>query len=357
MQVKKLVTIICLFCLLSAGPAFALSGDVVREGMNAAAITMVGGCETALAGNVTSYTTTAGIAGSGTDFTIFDPGDTMCINGTAYTISAVGSATALTLTTAPSSAGTYSVLYDASPFTYSTGDGESRFSINKSGQFDGIIANAVTADTAIAAGDSLTLTGGGVYALLGSDGAGGYTAVTMSSNPQVADGKHGQVIIIMGRSDTYTITFVDGSGLALADDRDITLGKGNLLYLMYNATDDIWYEISRSDPIPNMTSDTAIAAGDSLTLTVGSGTYALVGSDGSSYTEVTMSSNPQIADGYNNQEITLMGRDDTNTVTFVDGSGLALAGGANMALGKGDVLTLIYHKVDDIWYEKTRSAN
>lgn len=77
-------------------------------------------------------------------------------------------------------------------------------------------------------------------------------AVTLTSTPTIADGADGQVVYIQGDHDTNTLTLQDegnlaNSGLALQGGVDFTLGKGDILTLTYDAGDDKWYEISRSD--------------------------------------------------------------------------------------------------------------
>jgi len=78
------------------------------------------------------------------------------------------------------------------------------------------------------------------------EGSGG--AVDISADPQIADGVDGQVIILQGTSDTNTVKFDDGTGLALSGGVSFTMGVGDTLQLMYAVgTPGIWYEISRSD--------------------------------------------------------------------------------------------------------------
>jgi len=77
---------------------------------------------------------------------------------------------------------------------------------------------------------------------------------------------------------------------------------------------------------------------------------------------VTVISTPNISDAFDGTELLIQGDSDSNTVTFQDesslsNSGLALAGGANCTLGKGDVLHLIYDSGDNKWYEVSRSNN
>ncbi|MCE2929078.1 MAG: hypothetical protein LW817_05565 [Candidatus Caenarcaniphilales bacterium] len=77
--------------------------------------------------------------------------------------------------------------------------------------------------------------------------AGNAGAVDLSSNPQIADGTHGQVIIIKGTSNTNTVTLDDGTGFSLNNGLNVVLGNRDTLTLMYDAGDDLWIEISRSN--------------------------------------------------------------------------------------------------------------
>ena len=71
-------------------------------------------------------------------------------------------------------------------------------------------------------------------------GSGG--AVTVTANPQVAAGTtDGQRLILVGRSDTNTVTLANGTGLSL--NGDITLGDDDTLDLSWDGTS--WCEVSR----------------------------------------------------------------------------------------------------------------
>ena len=93
----------------------------------------------------------------------------------------------------------------------------------------------------IAAGDSLAVTNS-IIRIAGNGGP-----INLTSTPQIADGTSGQIIIIKGTSDTNTVTFDDGAGLALTNAISVTLGNKDTLVLMYDAIDDLWIEISRSN--------------------------------------------------------------------------------------------------------------
>ena len=71
------------------------------------------------------------------------------------------------------------------------------------------------------------------------------SAIDITANPQIADGSSGQVITIVGSSDTNTLTLDDGTGLFLS--AQMVLGVGDAITLVFNATLDGWVEVSRSN--------------------------------------------------------------------------------------------------------------
>lgn len=72
---------------------------------------------------------------------------------------------------------------------------------------------------------------------------------------------------------------------------------------------------------------------------------------------ITITKNPQISAGYDGQEISIEGLDNTKTVTLTDGNGLATAGGASFTLGDNDIIRFSYNKSKNLWIEHTRSNN
>ncbi len=77
--------------------------------------------------------------------------------------------------------------------------------------------------------------------------AGNGGAVNIDYDPQITDGVHGQIIILRGTSNTNTVTLEELNGLALTDGLSFVLGNKDTMSLMYDAGDDQWIEISRSD--------------------------------------------------------------------------------------------------------------
>jgi len=75
-----------------------------------------------------------------------------------------------------------------------------------------------------------------------------------------------------------------------------------------------------------------------------------------------MTSTPTLAAGADGEILIIVGVNDTNTITLQDisnlgGSGLILAGNADMVLGSGDSLILLYSTRSSHWLELSRSDN
>ena len=107
----------------------------------------------------------------------------------------------------------------------------------------------------------------------------------------------------------------------------------------------------KADRFLSTSSTVAVAAADTISADFGS--VRISGSGGA----VTMTSDPQIASPQDSsaQMITLMGGDNTNTVTLVDGAGLRLTGDCTLALE--DSITLMYHTSFGDWVEISRSVS
>ena len=94
--------------------------------------------------------------------------------------------------------------------------------------------------SAIVAGTGIAFTGASPRQLWFIEGSGG--AVDVSANPQIAAGSAvGQELVLIGRSDTNTVTLEDGTGLDL--NGTMELGASSILNLVWDGTN--WCEISR----------------------------------------------------------------------------------------------------------------
>ena len=125
-MMKKSILILLIFGLAFAGSVQA--GEIIRTSKPTSILT----------GAYTTYTGTAQVSGSGTAMTTdLNVGDAIKINSVVYSVSAIGSATALTLDSAASVAGSYSAYCDKDLLTIYNGDSTSTFKIDKSGDVHG----------------------------------------------------------------------------------------------------------------------------------------------------------------------------------------------------------------------------
>lgn len=85
--------------------------------------------------------------------------------------------------------------------------------------------------------------GSGFFYVVGSN-----SAVTISANPQITSAGQGNKLTIecVGSS----VTLQDGNGLSLR--KIAVMNSGFILNLIYNATDGLWYETSRSHRTENL---------------------------------------------------------------------------------------------------------
>ena len=78
--------------------------------------------------------------------------------------------------------------------------------------------------------------------------AGDGAAKVLDTDPAIADGvRDGQLLIIQGTSDSNTVQIADDKNVQLAGGSAITLGKGDMLFLVWDAGDGDWYELGRAD--------------------------------------------------------------------------------------------------------------
>lgn len=73
---------------------------------------------------------------------------------------------------------------------------------------------------------------------------------------------------------------------------------------------------------------------------------------------VDITASPQIVAGtFNGQTLELWGSSDTNTITIDDGTGVQLAGGVSVTLGRNDGICFWWKASDSVWVEKWRVDN
>jgi hypothetical protein len=122
------------------------------------------------------------------------------------------------------------------------------------GQYDGTSVNGtgtITAGTGI--------TNGMIAPVIRYTGS---SAVDITASPQIVDGFYnGQLITILGNSNTNTLTLDDGTGLSLNGGRSCVIGLEDNITLRYNSSLDLWIEQSRSDA-----ADGILVASDTISM-------------------------------------------------------------------------------------------
>lgn len=127
------------------------------------------------------------------------------------------------------------------------GSSVSIFLVNSAGdtKISGSLILTPSSLQSLAAGTALTLNAGKIRV----EGSGG--AVTCTATPSIADGTDGQIVYILGTSDVNTWTIQDQGGLGSSNIElgaaTRVLGKGDILCLMFDTTDSVWYEVSVSN--------------------------------------------------------------------------------------------------------------
>lgn len=141
-------------------------------------------------------------------------------------------------------------------------------------------------------------------------------------------------IIRLGNAET-----IKWRNAANSSDLDLTVNSSNAL--QFNG---ISLLLANTDIAPTITgtraAPSAIVAGTGVAFTGAfyNNIWFIQGSGGA----VTISANPQIAAGTNTgQRLCLVGRDDTNTVTFTDGTGL-YTGGQTLQLGANSIANFFW---------------
>lgn len=107
--------------------------------------------------------------------------------------------------------------------------------------YTGTITGTRAAPSSIVAGTGIAFTGTFAENIWFIQGSGG--AVNITANPQIVAGTNvGQRLTLIGRSDTNTVQFDDGTGLSI--NGSCILGEDQVLKLMWDGTN--WIEIGRT---------------------------------------------------------------------------------------------------------------
>ncbi len=105
-----------------------------------------------------------------------------------------------------------------------------------------VVTGSEGSPSAITAVGGITVSATSGDEMIFIEGSGG--AVNISANPQVSNGAFvGQALILVGRSDTNTITLEDGDGLSL--NGTIELFLNSVIELIWSGS--VWLEKSRKE--------------------------------------------------------------------------------------------------------------
>jgi DNA-directed RNA polymerase subunit RPC12/RpoP len=67
--------------------------------------------------------------------------------------------------------------------------------------------------------------------------------ISVTADPQIVAGQNGDVLTLVGVSNSFPVSFFNGRGLDLTD--TIKLEEGVIITLVYSTTDSLWHETSR----------------------------------------------------------------------------------------------------------------
>jgi hypothetical protein len=110
---------------------------------------------------------------------------------------------------------------------------------------NGSLALVGKATQSLAAADSINADSS--YVRVVGDGG----PVILTSNPQITatSVQDGQILVIRGIDSVNTVTLVEGNGLSLTDGLNFVLGEKDTIQFIYDAFEDEWIELHRSDKL------------------------------------------------------------------------------------------------------------
>lgn len=73
--------------------------------------------------------------------------------------------------------------------------------------------------------------------------------ITITATPSIVDGQDGEMVLLQGDNDTNTVTIQDeaqlaSSGFSCDSNANVTLGKGDMVWIQFDVGDDKWYCVS-----------------------------------------------------------------------------------------------------------------
>ncbi|MCE2928306.1 MAG: hypothetical protein LW817_01590, partial [Candidatus Caenarcaniphilales bacterium] len=71
--------------------------------------------------------------------------------------------------------------------------------------------------------------------------------VQLSSSPQISTGADGQLMVLKGSHNTNTLNLISKNGVTLNESTEFKMGQKDLIFLFFDADDNEWIEMGRSD--------------------------------------------------------------------------------------------------------------
>jgi hypothetical protein len=71
--------------------------------------------------------------------------------------------------------------------------------------------------------------------------------VQLSSSPQISTGVDGQLMVLKGSHNTNTLNLISKNGVTLNESTEFKMGQKDLIFLFFDADDNEWIEMGRSD--------------------------------------------------------------------------------------------------------------
>lgn len=147
--------------------------------------------------------------------------------------------------------------------------------------------------------------------------------VVITASPQIAPaGKDGQIVLLHGSDDTNTVTIHDGDGLHLHSGSVLIMGEHDHIFLQYDATDNLWDEVSTNFKSFDTGWSFVSPSGGSGTFYIG-GFYLL---PATSYTPAGGTTLGTANSAYHAHAFIVLGANSTDMVVRVTGTSVDEAG-------------------------------
>lgn len=175
-----------------------------------------------------------------------------------------------------------------------------------------------------------------------------------ATTPLTAGNTDGQELILIGRSNSNTLTIANSGNVRLKE--AITLKQGCALYLEWDLNDGKWSENARSCSTGALDSTTTTVA-DGATLAVTKQARNVTFIQGASGVSTLNATTAFTTGALSGQELTLVGTSDTNTVIILSTTSNVYMPSGNITLSSGSVISYVWNASTSKWNEVYRSPN